>query len=169
MSLLEHSYSSRFEGAYDRGLLAPLTTLAWRFSKSWSAWNWFKKTQLQILQWAEELSDDESDVDYDGDEDFIVGGEGQPCLKQVLRLLRPMPTHWNSMYYTIKRALELKDSLVMFSNSEPTRNCKSPPTTTTKPIASKGKVLFWGHSPTKTLTHPSNAWKLCSRHSPKNT
>ena len=74
----------------------------------------------------EELSDDESKADYDGDEDFGGGGEGQPCLKQVLRLLRPMPTRWNSMYYTIKRALALKDSLVMFANSERARNGKSP-------------------------------------------
>ena len=110
------------------GCLAPLTALAHRFSKSRSAWNRFKKTQLQILQRAEELSDDESDADYDGDEDFVVGGEGQPRLKQVLRLLRPMPTRWNSMYYTIKRALALKDSLVMFSNLERARNGKSPPT-----------------------------------------
>ena len=79
------------------GYLAPLTALARRFSKSRSAWNWFKKTQLKILQRAEELSDDESDADYDGDEDFDVGGEGQPRLKQVLRFLRPMPTRWNSM------------------------------------------------------------------------
>ena len=84
------------------GCLAPLTALARRFSKSWSAWNWFKKTQLQILQWAEELSDNESNTNYDGDEDFVVGGEGQPCLKQVLQLLRLVPTHWNSIYYTIK-------------------------------------------------------------------
>ena len=50
----------------------------------------------------EERSDDESDADYDGDEDFDVGGEGQPRLKKVSQLLRPVPTHWNSMYYTIK-------------------------------------------------------------------
>ena len=53
--------------------------------------------QLQILQRAEELNDDESNADYDGDEDLVVVGEGQPCLKQVLQLLRPVPTHWNSM------------------------------------------------------------------------
>ena len=46
-----------------------------------------------------------ADADYDGDEDFDVGGEGQPHLKQVLQLLRPVLTCWNSMYYTIKRAL----------------------------------------------------------------
>ena len=66
------------------GYLAPLIALALRFSKSWSAWNRFKKTQLQILQRVEELSDDESDADYNRDEDFVVGGEGQPHLKQVL-------------------------------------------------------------------------------------
>ena len=39
--------------------------------------------QLQILQRVEELRDDDSDADYDGDKDFVVGGEGQPHFKQV--------------------------------------------------------------------------------------
>ena len=110
------------------GYLAPFTALARRFSKSQSAWNRFKKTQLQILQREEELSDDDSDADYDGDEDFDVGGDGQPYWKQVLRLLRPVPTGWNSMHYTIKRALALKESVVMFSDSEQVSNGNSPPT-----------------------------------------
>ena len=42
------------------------------------------KTQLQIPKWEEERSDDERCVDYDGDEDFDVGGEGQPRLEKVL-------------------------------------------------------------------------------------
>ena len=77
--------------------LAPLMALARKFSYSWSAWNRLKKMQLHVLKWAEERSDDESDANYDGDEDFDVGGEGQPRLKQVLQLLRPMLTRWNSM------------------------------------------------------------------------
>ena len=40
--------------------------------------------QLQIAQRAEELNNDESNADYDGDEDFVVEGEGQPRLKKVL-------------------------------------------------------------------------------------
>ena len=148
------------------GYLAPLTALARRFCKSRSAWNRFKKTQLKILQRAEELRDDDSDADYDGDEDFDIGGEGQPRLKQVLRLLRPVPTRWKSMYYTSKRALALKDSLVMFSNLEWACNGKSPPPSS--PIASKGKVLFWSHPPTRSLAHPSNVGKLCPRRRPQN-
>ena len=31
--------------------LAPLTALAHRFSKSWSTWNKFKKTEMEILDW----------------------------------------------------------------------------------------------------------------------
>ena len=58
--------------------LAPLTPFPRRFSKSWNAWNRFKKTQLKLLQWVEELSDDKSYAVDDGDEDFDVGGEGQP-------------------------------------------------------------------------------------------
>ena len=64
--------------------LEPLTALASRFSYSRSAWNQFKKTQLKILKWEEERSDDESDADY-GDEDFDVRGEEQPHLRAVLR------------------------------------------------------------------------------------
>ena len=30
------------------------------------------------------------------------------------------------------------------------------------------QVLFWIHSPTRTLAYPSNAWKLCPCRSPKN-
>ena len=147
------------------GYLAPLTALACRFSKSRSACNRFKKTQLKTLQRAEELSDDGNNANYDGDEDFDVGGEGQPRLKQVLRLLRPMPTQWNSMYYNIKRVLALKDLLMMFSNSsEPRIISPLPPS----PVASKGKVVFWSHPPTGTLAHPSNAGNLCPRSNPKN-
>ena len=98
--------------------LAPLTTLARRFSKSRSAWNWFKKTQMEIPNWEEECSNDEKEADFDGDEDFEVGGEGLPRLNKILRLLRPVVTHWNSAYYLIKRALALKDSLVKLTNSE---------------------------------------------------
>ena len=67
------------------GCLASSTALAHRFFYSRSAWNQFKKTQLKILKWEEERSDDESDADYDGDEDFDVRGEGQPHLRTVLR------------------------------------------------------------------------------------
>ena len=141
MLLLEHSYSSHFEEPMIEGCLAPLTALACRFSASQSVWNRFKKMQLQILKRAEELSDDESDADYNGDEDFNVGGEGQPCLKQVLRLLRPLPTRWNSMYCTVKRALALKDSLMMFSKLELACNGKSPPPTKSHRIQRESAIL----------------------------
>ena len=75
----------------------------------------------------EEGSDDERDTDYDRDEDFDVKGEWQPRLKKVLRLLRPVATRWNSMYYLIKQVFALKDSLVMFTNSERALNGESSP------------------------------------------
>ena len=53
----------------------------------------------------------------------------------------------------------------MFSKLERARNGKPPPSS---PTVSKGKVLFWTHSPTIILARPSNAWKLCPRHSHKN-
>ena len=82
--------------------LEPLTALAARFSKSWSLWNKFKKKQMEILDREEERSDDEGEADFDGDEDLEVGGEGKPHLKRVLRLIRSVPTRWNSTYYLMK-------------------------------------------------------------------
>ena len=59
--------------------LAPLMTLACGFSKNWSAWNRFKRTQMEVLNRQEEYIDDEREADFDGDEDFKVGGEGLPA------------------------------------------------------------------------------------------
>ena len=84
MSFLEHSYSSRFEGTYERGLFGTIDGIGTQILQERSAWNRFKKTQLKTLQGAEELNDDECGADYDGDKDFDVGGEGQPYLKRVL-------------------------------------------------------------------------------------
>ena len=78
--------------------LEPLTALASRLSKSQSLWNKFKKTQMKILDREEERSDDEGEADFDGDEDLEVGGEGEPHLKRILQLIRPVPTRWNSTY-----------------------------------------------------------------------
>ena len=64
--------------------LEPLTALAARFSKSWSQWNKFKKTQMEILDREEEHNDDEGEASFDGDEDLEVRGEGEPHLKRVL-------------------------------------------------------------------------------------
>ena len=82
--------------------LEPLMALTARFSKSRSLWNKFKETQMEILDWEEEHSDDEGETDFDRDEDLEVGGEGEPRLKRVLRLMRPMPIRWNSTYYLVK-------------------------------------------------------------------
>ena len=47
---------------------------------------------MEILHWEEEHSEDEGEADCDRDKDFEVGGEGQPRLKKVLQLIRPVPT-----------------------------------------------------------------------------
>ena len=57
---------------------------------------------MEILHKEEERSDDEGEADFDGDEDLEVGGEGEPRLKKVLQLIRPMLTRWNSTYYLVK-------------------------------------------------------------------
>ena len=72
--------------------LEPLTALADRFSKNQRLQNNFKKTQMEILDREEERSDDEGEPYLDGDEDLEVGGEGEPRLKRVLQLIRPMLT-----------------------------------------------------------------------------
>ena len=47
---------------------------------------------MEILDREEERSDDEGETGFDGDEDFEVGGEGEPRLKKILQLIRPMST-----------------------------------------------------------------------------
>ena len=108
--------------------MEPLTALAARFSKSRSLWNKFKKTQMEILHREEERSDDEGEADFDGDEDLEVGGDGEPRLKRVLQLIRPVPTHWNSACYLVKRALALKEALVQFAACHPPRLGEHPAT-----------------------------------------
>ena len=108
--------------------LEPLKSLAARFSKSRSLWNKFKKTQMEILDREEECNDDEGEPNLDGDEDLEVGGEGEPHLKRFLRLIRPMPTCWNSTYYLVKQALALKDALVQFAVYHPTHLGEHPTT-----------------------------------------
>ena len=84
----------------------------------------------------------------------------------MLQLLRPVATRWNAIYYLIKRALALKGSLVMFTNSERARNCECPPT---NPIDDNMEVFFWSYSRAITLVHPFNGRKLCPLHSPTNS
>ena len=71
---------------------------------------------MEILDQDEEHSDDEGEADFHGDDDLEVGGEGEPSLKKVLRLIRPVLTCWNLTYYLVKRALALKDALVQFAD-----------------------------------------------------
>ena len=39
---------------------------------------------MEIIDWEEEHSEDEGEVECDKDEDLEVAGEGQPYLKKVL-------------------------------------------------------------------------------------
>ena len=136
--------------------LEPLTALAARFSKSRSLWNKFKKTQMNILHQEEERSDDEGEADFEGDEDLEVGGEGEPRLKRVLRLIRPVPTRWNSTYYLVKRALALKEALVQFAARHASRPGEHPATI---PIDDNVEMFTPSSSWTTTLC-PSS---LCSK------
>ena len=94
----------------------PLVELAHKFSRSRSLWMEFKKIQLEMLHWEAECSDNEGDIDFDGEEGLSCDAQGKPQMKKVLRLLTPVSTHWNSMYYLIQRALVLKNPLIKFTN-----------------------------------------------------
>ena len=69
-----------------------------------------------MLHQEAECSDDEGDADFDGEEGLSCDAQGKTRAKKVLRLLTPMSTRWNSMYYLIQRALVLKDRLIKFTN-----------------------------------------------------
>ena len=75
-----------------------------------------KRVQLEMLHGEAECSDDEGNADFDGEEGLSYNAQGKPKAKKVLRLLTPVSTHWNSMYYLMQRALVLKDPLVKFTN-----------------------------------------------------
>ena len=157
LSLLEHSCSSpALKEEVVHECLEQLTALTARFSKSQSLWNKFKKKQMKILDREEERNDDEGEADFDGDEDLEVGGEGEPCLKRVLRLIRPVPTRWNSTYYLVKRALALKEALVQFVACHAPRPSEH---TTTIPVDDNVEVFVRSCSWTMTLC-PSS---LCSK------
>ena len=83
---------------------------------------------MEILDREEECSNDEGEANFDGEEDLEVGGEGEPHLKKVLKLIRPMPTRWNSTYYLVKRALALKEALVQFAARHASRPGEHPAT-----------------------------------------
>ena len=121
---------------------------------------------MEILNWEEECSDNKREADFDGDEDFEVGGEGQPHLKKVLQLLRPLVTRWNFKCYLIKRALSLKDPSVMFVNSERARNAEY---RTMSPVDDNVEVFIESYPFTTTIVHTSYAQKLCSHSKPKST
>ena len=76
----------------------------------------FKKVQLQTLHQEAKCSDDEGDADFDGEEGLSCDAQGKPQAKEVLRLLTPVSTRWNSMFYLIQRALVLKNQLIKFTN-----------------------------------------------------
>ena len=94
----------------------PLVELGRNFSRSRSLWKEFKKVQLEMLHWEVKCSDDKGDTDFDGEEVLSCDAQGKPQVKKMLRLLTPVSTRWNSMYYLIQRAMVLKDPLIDFTN-----------------------------------------------------
>ena len=67
-----------------------------------------QEAQIEILVWQEECSKDEGEADCDGDEDLDIGGEGQPRLKNILRLIRPVPTRGGQ---TFPKSMEIRNSI----------------------------------------------------------
>ena len=97
----------------------PLVELARKFSRRRCLWMEFRKVYLEMLHQEAECSDDEGDADFDGEEGLSWDAQGKPQGKKVLRLLTPVSTRWNSMYYLIQGALVLKDPLIKFTNCVP--------------------------------------------------
>ena len=50
-----------------------------------------------MLHQEAECSDDEGDGDFDGEEGLSCNAQGKPQVKNVLRLLKLVSTHWNSI------------------------------------------------------------------------
>ena len=97
-------------------LVEHLVELGRKFSRSRSLWIEFKKVQLKMLHQEAECSDAKGNIDFDGEEGLSCHAQGKPQAKKVLRLLTPVSTRWNSMYYLIQRALVLKNPLTKFTN-----------------------------------------------------
>ena len=117
MSLLEHSCAISSETSLHTEVCGTLGGVEPASSPgAWSLWMQFKKVQLEMLHQEAECSDDEGDADFDGEEGLSCDARGKPQVKKVLRLLTPMSTCWNSMYYLIQRALVLKNLLTKFTN-----------------------------------------------------
>ena len=96
--------------------LVPLVGLARKLSRSKSLGLEFKKVHLEMLHQEAECNDDEGDVDFGGEEGLSCDAQGKPQMKKILRLLTPVSTRWNSMYYLIQRAVVLKNPLIKFTN-----------------------------------------------------
>ena len=118
-----------------------------------------RPTQMEILDREEERSDDEREPDSDGDEDLEVEEEGEPRLKRVLQLIRPVPKRWNSTYYLVKRALALKEALVQFAACHPPRPGEHPAMI---PIDDNVEVFVRSCSWTTTLCPSSLSSKVVS-------
>ena len=112
---------------------------------------------MGILDRQEERSEDEGEADCDGDKELDIGGKGQPRLKNILRLIRLVLTHWNSTYDIVKRALALKEALVQFTNSQRPYPGAHP---TTIPVDESVEVFIRSYSSTTIPAHSYYAPKL---------
>ena len=84
LSLVEHSSSSHFKGAYDRELCGIADGIGTQILLQPECMESVEEDAIANTKRTEERNDDESDANYDGDKDFDVGREGQPRLKKVL-------------------------------------------------------------------------------------
>ena len=61
--------------------------LARSFFRSKVLWKEFKKVQLEILHREAECSDDEGDVDFDGEEGLSCDAQGKPQAKKGVEVI----------------------------------------------------------------------------------
>ena len=121
--------------------MQPLVDLEHKIPKNRSLGRVFKKLQLQVLHWGGESSNNEADADFDGDKGLYVGRDGQSQLIKILMFLATMATHWNSIFYLIKRALLLKNTLIMFTTSMQL-TCKGEASPPSKSVTNDSAEVF---------------------------
>ena len=117
--------------------ISDLSKLATRFKRSSIAWQRFKDIQVEMAVAAEQrqssTTEYESDETMDSDAE-IEQEQPRPTHGRVLRVLKPVPTRWSSLYYCLERIMRLKTPITAYlqhhGNDERHRQHK------------KGNILF---------------------------
>ena len=97
--------------------ISDLSKLATRFKRSSIAWQRFKDIQVEMEVAAEQRQS--NTTEYDSDETMDSDAEieleqPRPTHGRVLRVLKPVPTRWSSLYYCLERIMRLKTPITTY-------------------------------------------------------